>query len=189
MGNIEAYPLCWPPGWPRTKFQKRARFSSSFAKARDEIFHELRLLGATNVILSTNIPLNRNGLPYAGQSEPGDCAVAVYFKYKNKSMVFASDTWNRVTDNLVAIQKTINAIRGIERWSASSMLERAFTGFTALPGSTDNWWDILGVDKSSDEEQIKTAYRNKCRKHHPDFGGSNEMMSKINKAYDQGIKK
>lgn len=43
----EAYPLAWPTGWKRTKYPQRAPFKTTFATARDDVFDELRLLGAT----------------------------------------------------------------------------------------------------------------------------------------------
>lgn len=79
--NISAYPLTWATIYPRTLQQKReaARFEVSFSAARDDLLNELRLLDAFAVIISSNVPLRRDGLPYATFKEPDDPAVAVYF--------------------------------------------------------------------------------------------------------------
>lgn len=191
MKNIDSFPLTWPQGWVRSKVKKKSAFKTTFAKARDELFRELKLMGVGdwNVILSTNIPLRNDGLPYAGQKNPQDSGVAVYFKYKSKDMVFACDTFILVTDNLWAIKKTIEALRGIERWGASDMLERSFTGFQAIAApQSEKWFEILGVSESATKEEIKSAWRDKAKLYHPDQGGSDEMMTKINKAYEQGSK-
>ena len=37
---IEAYPLTWPVGWPRTSYPKSSRFDCRFAVARDSIMNE-----------------------------------------------------------------------------------------------------------------------------------------------------
>lgn len=193
--GIEAYPLSWPNGWKRTSYKSVSRFKTSFAVARDQLFRELKLMGCENnwsntkVILSTNVPLRRDGIPLAGQSNPKDPGVSVYFIYRGKSMVIACDTYNKVEDNLYAITKTVEAMRGIERWGASSILERAFTGFAALPsGQSDQWWVVLGTHPNATKDEIREAWRSMAKKHHPDHGGSEEMMSKVNKAYAEATK-
>jgi DnaJ-class molecular chaperone len=47
-----------------------------------------------------------------------------------------------------------------------------------------NYYSILGVDRSSDQNQIKKAYRDLVKKHHPDRGGDAELFKKINEAYE-----
>jgi hypothetical protein len=58
---IEAYPLQWPVGYKRTSRQQSGRFDTSFGAARDKIVKELRLMGARDVIISTNVPLRQDG--------------------------------------------------------------------------------------------------------------------------------
>lgn len=194
--GIDAYPLTWPQGWKRTQWKKDSKFKTSFAVARDQMFRELKLMGVENnyhntkVILSTNIPLRRDGLPLAGQSNPKDPGVACYFILRGKNMVFACDTYNKVEENLHAISKTIEAMRGIERWGASDLMERAFTGFAALPSPTKNkpWWEVLQVKPHVSREFITDAYRFLARKHHPDIGGDPEIMAELNRAYDEALK-
>lgn len=189
--TIDAYPLNWPSGWPRAKSRDRSRFKTTFETARKELFRELGLMGVgdCNIILSTNLPLRRDGLPYSGQKPAnGDVGVAVYFLRNKKQFVFACDRWDRIEDNMRAIQHSIAAIRGIERWGASDMLERAFTGFTALPApesSKTSWWDVLGVARHSDIEFIEGVYRTKMKKAHPDLGGSHEAAQRLNVAMEQ----
>lgn len=140
------------------------------------------------MILSTNIPLRNDGLPYARYKTPDDPGVAVYFTINGQSQVFACDRWKRIEDNMQAIRKTIEAIRGIERWGSSEMLNRMFKGFEALPekageSSNDAWWVTLGVHPDDDLEQIERAYRFAAKKAHPDSpGGSVKMMSRLNQA-------
>jgi hypothetical protein len=170
---IESYPLHWPDGWTRTPSDGRKRnylFKESFAANRDELMNELRRLGAKDIILSTNIPLRRDGLPMANARQPQDPGIAVYFKYKKRQMCFACDKYLLTSENIRAIALTIGAIRGIERWGASDMMERAFRGFTALP--SPDWRAVLGfaeTDRPSREE-VDAAFRKKARIYHPDAG-------------------
>jgi len=45
-------------------------------------------------------------------------------------------------------------------------------------------YDILGVDKNSSQDQIKSAYRKLAIQHHPDKGGNAEKFKEIASAYD-----
>jgi len=46
-----------------------------------------------------------------------------------------------------------------------------------------NPFDILGVTFTSTEDDVKKAYKEKAKTAHPDHGGSNEEMAKVNAAY------
>ncbi len=63
MTGIDAYPLQWPTGRPRTKSPRGSRFETSFSTARDTLMAEIKMLSGTLPVLSTNIPLRRDGLP------------------------------------------------------------------------------------------------------------------------------
>ncbi len=182
---IEAYPLQWPAGWPRAKMAQKSAFDTTPARARDRLFREIQLMGGRRTILSTNVPTHSGGVLYANFAQPHDTGVAVYFEYKGKPMVFACDRWTRVQDNIHALELTIAAIRGIDRWGASDMLERAFQGFTALPApvTSEHWTDVLGIRDSVTLEQAENVYRAKMKSAHPDVaGGSHEAAQRLNKA-------
>ena len=186
---IEAFPLHWPDNRPRGKVYS-ARFDVSFAGARDSLVEEIKRLGGTNAVISTNIELRRDGLPYANQPEPQDKGVAVYFTYKGKSMCFACDRWDKVKDNMRAIAKTIDALRGIERWGSGEMVNQAFTGFLAIEAPRKRkWFEVLGVPENANQNDITKAYRQKAKECHPDLGGNTELMTELNQAVKEaGIK-
>jgi hypothetical protein len=193
VDNVDAFPLAWPQGWPRTRTPQRSRFVvPSLAVARTELFAEIKLLGGTLAILSTNIPVRRDGLPYSGYRQPEDPGVAVYFLRKGRAQVFACDRWNRVEDNIRAVARTIEALRGVERWGASEMMERAFTAFEALPAPEQRraWWDILGLPEKPKPTAgaIRAAYIRKAQESHPDRGGTTEAMQELNRALDEARK-
>lgn len=187
----EAYPLTWPPGRPRKPavLRTEAAFQVGFARSRDEMLNELRLLRAGSVIISTNVPLRRDGLPYADFRQPDDPAVAVYFQRHGKPYVIACDSYRKVEHNMRAVGVTVEALRSIARHGATEMLEQAFTGFQALPAAARaaeaSWWDVLGVLPDAPEGTIREAYRRLAHEHHPDRGGDGEKMARINRAYEQ----
>lgn len=187
--TVEAFPLAWPAGWARAGKRKTSPFGMGMAVARDHLLNELRLMGARYVVLSTNVALRRDGLPYANQPEPSDPGVAVYFEWHGKQMTFACDRWDKVRDNVRAIGKTIDAIRGIERWGASDMMERAFSAFEALPapggGVELSCWAILDIPPGSPGDEVERAYRAKAKTAHPDTGASRDEWDRLRAAYDQ----
>jgi hypothetical protein len=176
----ERYPLTWPQGWPRTPAYKRERssFKVTPGAAMTDLLEELRRLGARDVIISSNLALRGDGLPYARQPKHDDEGIAVYFTRKGVDMVLACDKYGRREENMRAISKTIDAIRGIERWGSSDMMERAFTGFTALPSPVAlSWRDVL------DPADPLGSYRRLRSQAHPDRGGSDAEFAKIEAAW------
>lgn len=188
----EAFPLYWPQGRPRTPSYRReaSNFRVTVGKARDELFAEIARLGARSVVVSSNIPLRLDGKPYANTPRLDDPGVAAYFSHKGRAMCFACDRWAKVEDNMRAIAKTIDALRGIARWGTGDMLEAAFNGFTALPapGAPREWWEVLGVQRQCTREDVKAAYRRLAAQHHPDRpGGSHERMAELNAAQEKAL--
>jgi hypothetical protein len=191
--SYSAYPLSWPLGRPRTPDRMDAPFKTSFADARDGLLDELRRMRADSVVLSTNVELRRDGLPYANRS-PADPAAAVYFTWRGNQYAFACDCWQKVEHNLQAIRKTIEAVRGIERWGTGEMVASAFAGFKALPeqagpSSGATWWAVLGfASPVISEAEIDEAYKRLAKKYHPDQpGGSHELMQQLNQARTLGL--
>lgn len=48
---------------------------------------------------------------------------------------------------------------------------------------TEKLYEVLGVEKSANEKEIKKAYRKLAVKHHPDKGGDEHVFKEINAAY------
>lgn len=180
-----AYPLAWPYGRPRSNYPVASRFGTrTVDQCTKMLVHEIKLLGGSDVVLSTNIRLRNDGYPHSSQRPPEDKGVAVYFTYKKRQMCFACDRWDKIQDNIYAIAMTIEALRGIERWGSGSMVEQAFTGFVALPAPKSPH-DILGVQPNATEDEIEHAYKFKAMVRHPDRGGSHELMAELNAARTQ----
>jgi DnaJ family protein A protein 2 len=49
---------------------------------------------------------------------------------------------------------------------------------------SQNFYEVLGVHKGADTEQIKKAYKDLAKQHHPDKGGDPERFKEIQKAYE-----
>jgi DnaJ domain len=188
--TISAYPLSWPDGYQRTRTRVSSRFNKNLtiAKAADELERELELLETKDIILSTNIPLKLSGGPKSGFN-PEDPGAAVYFKRKNKDLVLSCDSYNRVQDNIHAIARTINSLRQISRDGVSDFLERAFTGFTAIPQtagpSHQAWWEILGVKQDCSYDEAYKKYLELAKIWHPDSGDNSGRFYLLQEAWSR----
>jgi len=191
----EAFPLCWPAGFARTPSPERARFKSSsgFGTTRDNLLRELTRMGARDVILSTNIPVRNDGLPYAKYAEPRDAGVAVYFRQDGKDAVLACDKWKHVQHNVHALALTVEAMRGLDRWGASEILARVFTGFAALPAPTTfparrPWRAVfrIAATYTPTRAELDSDYRQLAKILHPDSAeGSNSAFIELQEAYKE----
>lgn len=194
--HVEAFPLYWPVGWERTHGCDRPWSSPfgdhSFYGARQKLLEELRLLRATDCIISSNQAVKLNGQPYADGMRPSDPGVAVYFNRAEKPLVLARDKYPRIVDNLRSVTLAIAALRQLERHGGDLMVERAFSGFLALPapGGVPHWSEVLGFEPSDtlDAAHIEARFRELARKRHPDIeGGSEERMAELNGARDAAL--
>lgn len=182
MNGVDAYPLQWPAGKPRTCLRKSNPFGVTLAQARDHAMKEIRMLGGRQPVVSSNMALRRDGLPYANQARIDDPGVAVYFTYKDKQHCFACDAYESVAANVRAVGKTIEALRGIARWGTGEMMEQAFRGFEALPAPESDWRDVLGVGPNGSLAAAEMAFKRLRSTTHPDKGGDADQFNKVQAA-------
>ena len=102
---VEAYPLCWPEGWKRTKRAERrnAKFGRSVqvegrswkskqdltvTQALSRVLEQLERMGIDRqeVVISTNIRTRLDGMPRSGEREPEDRGAAVYWRERGKPL-------------------------------------------------------------------------------------------------------
>jgi hypothetical protein len=200
--SAQAYPLAWPAGWRRATSRTTAKFKGQTSKSLGEgnwqhskpltieqamqrMRGELRRFGVSDwdVIISTNLRLRQDGFPMSGQAQPVDPGVAVYWKDGKQQRCIATDRYTKVQDNIAAIAATLEAMRAIERHGGAEILNRAFTGFNALP-APEQPFQVLGVGAHASREEIERAFRLLASKHHPDRGGDAGLMTRINAARD-----
>ncbi len=201
--NITSYPLVWPRQAPRAKKKIWGQFEATPGQVVRELLKEIDRLvlkeQAKNytlnkgvVIISCNARLNADGSPNARDmdSPMGDPGVAVYFPLNGRTVCVALDQYDKIWKNLRAVQRTLEAMRAIERYGGSGMLEQAFTGFAALPAPGETkartCWEVLGIACTQDAKAIDEAWRVRAKVCHPDMpGGSHEAMTELNTARDQ----
>lgn len=194
MASAEAFPLQWPDGWPRTAYRESSHpfggkvHQLTFERARDGLRNELALLGATDIVLSSNVALRSDGEAAASQARKrmDDPGVAVYFILKKRPMVMAQDRFTDIAANIRSLAMAIDGMRQLKRHGGGTMMERAFTGFAAIapPDWKKPWREVFGV-KPDWRGDIRELYREKAKNRHPDSGGSDTLMAELNVAYDE----
>ncbi len=200
------YPLQWPSRLARTRPADRQR--SNFGDRRRsatgnvlsphatgrEVVQELYRLGAPNWVITSNLPSRGvDGIPYADAPKGDDPGIAVWFEYSGMERVLACDRWFRPEENLRAIAKSIEAMRGMERWGVADVLANVFTGFAAAlpagPAPVRSWREVLGGDwpDLAPDDVIaiaKARHRRIMEVAHVDAGGSPERMLELNLALE-----
>ena len=203
MSTPTRYPLQWPEGWKRTQsYQRKTATFSRQGKALtvfdgvQRVLDELQRLGVhqDDVIVSTNLQTRLDGLPRSNQARPSDPGVCVYWQKSPKEPMrcMAVDRYDEVQDNLAAVAATLEAMRSIERHGGAAILDRAFTGFAALPapvGGKRDWWTVLELPSTASQAEIREAFNRLAREHHPDRGGTDERMAEIIRARDEALSK
>lgn len=181
-----AYPLEWPSGWPRASIRKdRGPFKTTFDDARRKLYYQLEKLGAEHVVVSSWIPLRLDGNPRADMARRplADPGVAVYFTVAGRPMVMARDAFRDVHDNLMSIVHAIDHLRGLERHGGGIMMERAFTGFTAIT-DTPHWRSVLKVDNGATRRDAEENYRFLAKRYQHDH----DRMVELNLSIEQARK-
>lgn len=226
---IESYPLHWPPAFRRTAAseRKRANFGRvtqregmsytskermTVAVAARRLTKEISSINNASrsmrvdpdaLIVSTNIKIKLDGLPYSNQRDPDDPGVAVYFKLDGVPHCLPCDRWSTVADNLAAIAAHIGAMCGMERWGVGD-IRAAFAGYKALPGATIQ--QAMTVEEAArfieqaaigsdpqmamgvvaeilrDSQNYRALYREAAKMLHPDTGGSTEQFNQLQEA-------
>lgn len=220
--GVAAFPLRWPDGWPRTPADERAsgrQFKSGDPYERDAsapdgrrwvgkrditpdrarrmLAEQLGLLGATGVVLSTNVPLRADGelRADAARYRISDTGAAIYFTLDGRQMVMAQDAFETVAANVRSLGLAVEAMRALRRHGGGALAGRAFAGFAALPppitaGPPEaSWREVLGFDAGADvnADQVKLRYRFLATQIADDASKGDADMARLNVARDAAL--
>lgn len=207
----DAYPLKWPDEVPRTPESERQR--SRFRKSRAveytkfdgtktsyqqkgnltisegirRILDEVRRSGGLYPVISSNLQLRRDGLPYSSRKEPDDPGVALYFVLDGETICIPNDRYDRIADCMAAIAGHLDAMRSMLRWGCGTS-RQAFSGYRAqLPPPGLDWQSTYATMSGAipkSVERAKELHREVFAQRHPDKPGgmSHAQAARMNEA-------
>lgn len=202
---IQSYPLQWPLGWRRTpatertwgKFTVRKRETASYREvtvheAIGRVHDQLARMNVhrEEIVVSTNLPTALSGMPRSDAKRPDDPGASVYWRTKQNEMkCMAIDTYTTVEQNIAAIAASLEAMRAIERHGGAQVMDRAFSGFAALPPAPVDWRAQLGFNGAPvTADEVQTRFRELSLQKHPDRGGTASEFDQIVKAKDAALR-
>lgn len=190
---MQAYPLSWPSGFPRTERRMSSQFKTSLTGALKNVRSSITAFAkdsgkpATGIILSSNCTL--------GDDRPADPGVAVWFTWDGIQVCIPVDRYVKVEENLQAIHHVLEARRTEMRHGGLHIARATFMGFTALPPPSSHagrdWRTVLGVPAGDSRLSAATdAWKALQKRHHPDKNGSAEIpeFREAKDAYDQACR-
>lgn len=191
--NPQRFPLAWPHGWPRADKLRSSPWRQrggdlTISTACQRLENQLRLLGAEDAAMSSNLKLGVSGIPLSGQAEPKDRGVAIYFTLEGADRVLACDKYLSAAGNIVAIANHIDALRRIDRYGVGSIAQ-AFAGYASLPPpgpeNRPAWRKVLGFPPSSTvtADDVRVAFRSRARA----VATSEPQLLELNLARDQAL--
>lgn len=179
----QAYPLAWPPGFPRSARREKGSFKTTLSSALDKVQTSLRLFAKDSgkqlqgLVISSNYSL--------GNASPADPGVAVYFVWDAISVAIPVDRYDSIAANLTAVHHVIEARRTELRHGTLALVRATFTGFAALPPPPAVDWHAI-LDNPASLAAAEATFRRKAREAHPDVpGGSHDAMADLNRAITQ----
>lgn len=183
-----AYPLTWPPQFPRARAREKGAFKTTLAGALQNVQKSLQLFAKDSgkklegVVISSNVTL--------GAHRPADPGVAVWFTWDGLQVCIAVDRYLTIEGNLQAIHHIIEARRVELRHGTLALVRATFTGFLSLPAPAGkSWREVLELQGRVSAADVDRAYRQLASKRHPDKpGGSNEAFSELNAAREAALK-
>lgn len=189
-----AYPLDWPPGFPRWKSGRSGNpFRTDFETALRNVRKSLEMFGKdsgkpiSNPVLSSNIDLNP--LTANTGTRPADPGVAVWFTWDGMSVCLPVDRYESPAANLQAIHHIIEARRTELRHGSLHLIKATFTGFKALPAPPGkSWREVLDVQGPVTAREINERWKRLAKERHPDNGGSEEGMRALNIARETALR-
>lgn len=192
---LQACPLSWPQGRPRTPAHQRRTATASPGEQEASVAYgvwrvqrELDRLGARQVTVSSDIAPGQAQPEATAAEDPGVC---VRFHLDGDAYAVACDRHTTVAANLAAVAKHIEATRAITRHGVASTAEtlQAFLekrGAAPVKSAPKTWRDILGDLHTA--QDVAAAFRRLSAERHPDkASGSHKAMAELSHARDEAL--
>ena len=150
--------------------------NKSWSATQNDLQIEFSKWGVTE--WDTNYP---RGARLEGRRQgEADRTVTLTYKKDGKTVLLSMNRQDRAVDNLRVLFLAIESMRLNERRGIGEVLQSAYAQLQAP--EVFNPYEVLGVYSNQPIEVIEAAYKAKVKSAHPDAGGSDEEMQKLNRA-------
>lgn len=188
------------PKQPAKALHKNAKgIRTTYVKAFAHLHYELRRIGATEVVIEHGYrpeQMRLDGKPYA-DAKPEHRQARLSFKVKGMPLRFFQGGSDEFALNIYLISLTLERLRAVKRYGCTED-DQQYRGFAALPPGRSivaaEWpsadeamrWlcRTAGVVEGGALGLLDQVYPQAATRAHPDRGGSNELMAKVNRARD-----
>ena len=185
--------LDWPAGRPRkiAKDRRRGTYSTggtlvSLAEANQRLADELVRHKAVDIELYADFVPAASGR-VTGQKWSGvDPGAVVRYNVDRTGYCLPCDTFTELAQNIAGLAEYLKSVRKQEALGVATLSEM-MTAFAALP-APPSWREIFGLSKTATLQDAESAYRRRALSAHPDNGGSDEAMQRLNDAIAQARK-
>lgn len=167
-------PATWRtfPEWPYPKrTAKSSGFRTSWGRSLERLEEEIGKAGGKDVVIG--VVCTPDQLTFAGYPRAGFKVlyrgVEVSFERDGQRLAFRTDTFPTVHENVHAISLTLEALRAVDRYGATSGAEQ-YQGFQLEAGDVDRGRRLVEAAGS-----MSAA----LKKHHPDHGGKAEDFAAV----------
>jgi hypothetical protein len=198
--HITFRPMPVEPKWKKidkSVFQMKPTPGTAMLKLK----YELGRIGATDIVLEAGFTENqlRNDDYPRADARPSHSTIRITFKRQGTTPMSmtcggAADWWF----NVHLIASTLERLRAIERYGCVQGAEQ-YAGWNALPPSqpiaASEWASVeqacrfladtgglVYTGGTLDAAMLDRFYEQAAKRAHPDVGGSNDLMAKVNRA-------
>ncbi len=192
--------LCRPWTRPVEGRGRRSKYSAGWTAVVAMLRGELRHLAASQCFIEMAVRDGdiRNDGFIRSTARPSYPGVRLSFVGRHGPLSYETAAWSLWEHNVYAIARTLRAQRMMSI-DGCVRGDQAYRGWKALPGGEPipaaEWATVKDamlflciVGKVPNEcikqVSLQVAYRDAARKAHPDAGGSDELMAKVNRARD-----
>jgi len=167
-----AYPLHWPPNYPRTRSVIKSQFKTSVSGALKNVQASIAAFSkdsgkqVSELTISSNYSLTT--------PSPKDAGVAVYFTWDGISTCIAVDRYAKIEENLQAIHHVIEAERGEKLETALRLAQAELMSLHVQFGDKDNALKhskalreadkVLAPNQPDEEKLCPVCYHPPCDK-------------------------
>ncbi len=170
--------------------EKRSKYTAGWTKIVRTFRTEVAHLGATSVVVEMDLQpshIRTSDQWIYSYARPGRPGVRATFTGTHGTLAYECATWNTHEHNLWAIARTLSAQRAMARDGAvrGDQVYRGFKALQPAPAAefatveaARNFLIVVAGVSGTDGE----VYRAAAKKAHPDHGGTEKMMAKVNRA-------